>query len=145
MGSTLATSGELGAAKLVADGWDPTLAYLNLMLAETQPGHPLENLTNEKLRAVGAGLKFYEGLPGLFADLQAIANEHRISRPAVETYIVSGGLEEVIKGSSIAAHVTGLWGCCFHEEDGRIRSIRNVISFTEKTRYLYAHQQGNRE
>jgi hypothetical protein len=102
----------------------------------------LAHLTNEKLRGIGAGLSFYDGLPDLFADIQAIAGEHRISRPAVEFYIVSGGLEEVIRGSKIAEHFTAFWGCRFEEEGGKIRRIRNAISFTEKTKYLYAINKG---
>ena len=89
-------------AERVQDGWDNALAYLNLILEEAIPGRPLENLTNERLEELGAGLPFYQGLPELFTDLQSICNEHRISRPAIEFYIVSGGLEAVVKGSSLA-------------------------------------------
>jgi hypothetical protein len=126
----------------VADGWDPTLAYLNLILDEVSNGGPLAKLSNAKLREIGAGLAFYEGLPKIFDDLRGIADEHRISRPAVEAYVVSGGLEEVIKASSIAKYFSGIWGCCFEEDQGSIRRIRNAISFTEKTKYLYAINKG---
>jgi hypothetical protein len=42
---------------------------------------------------------------------------------------VSGGLEEVIRGSSIAKHLNGIWGCQFAEEDGQIRYLKNIVSF----------------
>src|SRR5262249_34445712 len=129
-------------ANLVKDGWDNALAYLNLILDETGPGRPLENLTNANLRELGASLTFYDGLPQLFDDLQNIADEHRVARPAVEFYVISGGLEEVIKGSAIAANFSGIWGSCFEESDGCIRRIRNAISFTEKTKYIYAINKG---
>jgi len=56
----------------------------------------------------------------------------------VEFYIVSGGLEEVIRGSGIARHFSGIWGCNFAEEGGCIRHIKNTITFTEKTKALFA-------
>jgi hypothetical protein len=78
----------------------------------------------------------------LFTDLQSICNEHRISRPAIELYIASGGLEAVVRGSSLAKYFTGIWGCCFHEVDGRVGRIRNAISLTENTKYIYAINKG---
>jgi phosphoserine phosphatase len=128
--------------RLVKAGWDPTLAYLRLILANVGPSAPLGDLTNAGLRAFGAGLKFYPGLPKLFADLQKLATEHHASRPVVEFYIISGGLEEVIRGSKVAAHFTGIWGCRFAEENGRISHVMNTVSFTEKTKYLYAINKG---
>jgi hypothetical protein len=129
-------------APLVNDGWDNALAYLNLILDEAAPGRPLESLTNARLREIGADLAIYNGLPQLFDDLQVITAEHRMTRPAVEFYIVSGGLEEVIKGSTIAKHFSGIWGCRFDEINGRIGRVRNAISFTEKTKYIYAINKG---
>ena len=129
-------------AERVQDGWDNALAYLNAILEEALPGRPLENLTNKRLGELGATLPFYQGLPELFTDLQNICDEHRISRPAIEFFIVSGGLEAVVRGSSIARHFTGIWGSCFEEVDGRVARIRNAISFTEKTKYIYAINKG---
>jgi hypothetical protein len=126
----------------VQDGWDNALAYLNLILEETADGRPLENLTNQKLSDLGRALTFYQGLPEIFTDLRGICEEHRISRPAIEFYIVSGGLEAVVKSSSIANHFSGIWGCCFEEVDGCVARIRNAISFTEKTKYIYAINKG---
>lgn len=43
-------------------------------------------------------LQFYDGLPDLFMDLRATMEEHLISHRAIEFYMISGGLEEVIRG-----------------------------------------------
>src|SRR5262245_17437853 len=114
-------------AALVNEGWDNALAYLNIILDETASGRPLAGLSNAALQELGESLTFYDGLPQLFDDLRQIVNEHRISRPGIEFYIVSGGLEEVVKASSIAKHFTSIWGCCFDEVDGQVRRIRNAI------------------
>lgn len=130
---------------LIKLGWDPSLAYLKLMLDNVGEGKPLGKLSNSALSKFGAGLEFYQGIPTLFDDLRALVSDHTISRPSVEFYIVSSGLEEVIRGSSIASHFEGIWGCRFHEQDGYIDSIMNAVSFTEKTRFLYAINKGLRD
>jgi hypothetical protein len=130
------------AAKLIADGWDPTPAYLKLILDNVGTGKPLGKLTNAKLRDFGKTLHFYPGLPSLFRELKNEAKLHTVSNPAIEFYIISGGLEEIIRGSSIAPYMSGIWGCKFAEEKGQIAHVRNLVSFTEKTKYLYAIHKG---
>lgn len=129
-------------AKLVQSGWDPTPAYLKLLLDNVGKGKPLGKLSNAKLRQFGSKLKIYPGLPGLFKDLKNLASEHQLSNPGVEFYVISGGLEEIIRGSKIAPHLQGIWGCQFEEADGEIRYIKRVVSFTEKTKYLYLINKG---
>ena len=96
--------------KRVDDEWDPTLAYLDLILENIGDDRPLGNLRNEDLRKLGAKLEFYKGLPELFGSLKKDVAEHRISNPSIEFYIISGGLEEIIRGSSIAGYFHGIWG-----------------------------------
>lgn len=127
---------------LTEAGWDPPLAYLHLMLRQTAPGMPLHGLTNAALREFGSKLEFYPGIPDLFGDLEALTREHKASRPAIEFYIVSGGLEEVIRGSRVAQYMTGIRGCRFAEQDDVISHVMNSVSFTEKTRYIFEINKG---
>lgn len=126
----------------VDSGWDPPLAYLQLILENVGEGRPFGKLSNNHLRQFGSSLSFYQGIPNLFNDLGAIANEHVISRPSVEFYVVSSGLEEIIRGSAISHYFTRIWGCRFQERNGQICSVTNAVSFTEKTKYLYAINKG---
>jgi phosphoserine phosphatase len=128
--------------KLVAAGWNPTLSYLKLLLDNVGEGKPLGKLDNRKLREFGGTLKFYDGIPGLFKDLEKAVKEHKLSNPSIEFYIVSGGLEEIIKGSKIAPYFTGIWGCKFAESEGVVRHVMQSISFTEKTKYLFEINKG---
>jgi hypothetical protein len=127
---------------LIKVGWDPSLAYLKLILDNVGEGKPLGKLSNNTLTEFGAGLEFYQGIPALFDDLRALVANHHISRPSIEFYIVSSGLEAVIRGSSITQHFEGIWGCRFHEQNGCISSIMNAVSFTEKTKFIYAINKG---
>jgi phosphoserine phosphatase len=126
----------------VQSGWDPALAYLDLLLEQAAPGGPLEGLTNKRLADFGASLEFYRGIPRLFKDLKGIVAKHEVSKPSIEFYIISGGPQEVIRGTRIAQYFTGIWGCTFEEIGGRVAKIKNVISFTEKTKYLFLINKG---
>jgi phosphoserine phosphatase len=128
--------------EMASSGWDPTLAYTKRLLDHVGPDRPLGKLSNADLRRFGAKLRFYPGIPQLFKDLQAIARQHPLTNPAIEFYIISGGLEEVIRGSGIAKHIKGICGCRFAEEDGLIRSLQNAVSFTDKTRYVFEINKG---
>jgi phosphoserine phosphatase len=96
--------------RMVDDGWDPALAYLNLMIELMAPGKPLAGLSNQDLADFGKTLKFYPGLPAIFRDLLKQVREHTISNPSIEFYVISGGLEAVIRGSGIVGHMSGIWG-----------------------------------
>lgn len=127
----------------VKGGWDPTLSYLNLILDKTGTEKPLGNLSNRDLKAFGATLKFYPGIPQIFHDLTALASNVP-SRPIVEFYVISGGIEEVIAGSSIAKHLHGFRGCRYSDDGGSgpIRQVMNAVSFTDKTRYIFEINKG---
>lgn len=128
--------------QLTDTGWDAPLAYLKLILDNVGEGKPFGKLGNRRLREFGATLNFYPGIPELFNELQALTKNHPLSSPAVEYYIVSGGLEEIIRGSKIASYFTGIWGCRFSEEEGYVKYVANAISFTEKTKFLFAINKG---
>jgi phosphoserine phosphatase len=127
---------------ILEQGWDPIPAYMKLMLDNVGEGMPLGKLTNEDLRRFGGTLKFYPGVATLFKDLRAIAQEHSISHPSVEFYVITSGLEEIVKGSKIAKELNAILGCNFAEENGEIKYIKNVVSFTEKTRYVFEINKG---
>ena len=128
--------------KRTDEGWDAPLAYLTWILDNVGEGKLFGKLTNAQLREFGATLELYPGLTELFSDLQAIAAQHSLTRPAVEFYIVSGGLEEVIRGSIAHKYFHGIWGCNFAEEGDCIRHVKNIVTFTEKTIALFAINKG---
>jgi len=84
------------------EGYDGELAYLKTMLDYLDMDRP----TNAELRTLGAGLKFYKGLPEMFGEMHGIlSDEHRLFGVKIEHYIVSSGLKALIDGSRIAPHV----------------------------------------
>ena len=133
--------------RLVDQGYDPPLAYLNLLLHEVSPDKALANLTNQKLAEFGATLDdtWFPGLPDLFDGLRSIASNHR--DVSIEFYIISGGLQPIIEGSDhVKRNFSSVYGCQFGEDPntGIVSDIRRCVTFTEKTRYLFEINKGIR-
>jgi hypothetical protein len=136
--------------------------YLNHLLSYVRNG-PMRGLNNRLLRSLGAKLKFFPGLPGFLEELRALAR----SRPefvrheiALEHYVVSTGLAEMIRGSALAEHVDGIFGCEFIENpppphfsrqdemtlegaDWEIAQIGVMVDNTIKTRFIFEINKGS--
>lgn len=138
---------KVDAPRLVAQGFDPPLAYLKLLLDEVRPGGRLEGITNDYLREFGASLDrtWFEGLPELFDDIRDLVEPQR--DVTVEFYIISGGLDAIIGGSEIVRkHFSGYYACQMGEDQdtGAIRHIKRCVTFTEKTRFIFEINKGIR-
>ena len=133
-------------APLVKQGWDPPLAYMNKMVELAKNGGPLAGLTSDKFKEIGQGLEFFPGVPECF-DLikKKIEGEpsFRAAGVRVESYVISGGIAELLRSSSLRRTTHHIFGCDFsYDERGVIAFPKNVITFTEKTRFLYTINKG---
>lgn len=134
--------------------------YLNHILTYVREGR-FPGLNNAILRELGRELEFYPGLPDFFPRVkQLVAGEGAFAKHeiAVEHYIVSTGLRQMILGSAIAEHVDGVWGCDFVEhvappgflqgvqqeleEEPELKDIVYVIDNTTKTRAVFEINKG---
>ena len=89
------------------------IGYLSHILTYVRDGI-FHDLSNRKLRELGAELEFYAGLPDFFAELKSrIADNPRFSKHEIklEHYIVSTGLRQMALGSAIAPYVEDVWAC----------------------------------
>lgn len=129
---------------LVNQGFDPTLAWLQLFLEMVGPEKPLGLLTHYDLRAFGATLdsQLFPGVTDLIPDLKKLVSTYRDL--VIEFYVVSGGLREIILGSPfVAAEFDGVYACEFGTDDSdRVERVKRCVTFTEKTRYLFEINKG---
>jgi hypothetical protein len=130
---------------MVRKGWDPQLATMRKLLRIVN-GEKIR-LTNQKLRETGARIDFFPGIPGIFEELKEYLNELEEAEDqgmTIEYYVVSSGFEEIIRGSIIASHMTDIFGCTFdvNPQTGIIRFPKSVVSFTEKTKFIFAINKG---
>jgi hypothetical protein len=127
---------------LVRSGWDPVPAYLYRMIEWSHAGRFNEPLGRELIERAGQEIELYPGVDSLFERLQetmaALSAEI-----ALEFYVVTSGLERLVAATSIGPMLTQLWGCELHySDDGDALFPRNLVSFTDKTRYLFQIHKG---
>ncbi|MBO7675941.1 MAG: hypothetical protein J6S49_00270, partial [Erysipelotrichaceae bacterium] len=61
----------------------------------------------------------------------------------VEHYIISSGLSDIIKGTSIASEFKKIYACTYaYDEKGKILWPSRVVNYTMKTQYLFRIQKG---
>jgi phosphoserine phosphatase len=125
---------------LLDDGWDKYLARAYCLIEESKQRE--DKITKERLAKVGRELKPFEGVPEMFERLRQCAYEI-ISDVEVEFYLITGGFVEMALNTSIASNFKAMWGCRFHYgADGEIKFIKQQMTNTEKTSYLYYLSQG---
>jgi phosphoserine phosphatase len=126
---------------LVAEGWDPVTAYLYRMITLSD-SDPAKAITRERLAKWGRRIRFYNGATRIFQRLTAHARAVD-AQIRVEFYLISSGIGEILRASRLAAHFRDIWACDFaYAEDGRIVFPRNIVSFTDKTRYIFHIAKG---
>ena len=130
-------------AAMINEGWDHVLAYLNKLIELAQSG---ESLTRDRFEEIGRELEFYPGVPECFATLkQEIESDPKYGDVGVrvECYVISSGIGDMLRASPLADVMHTIWACDFaYDESGVISFPKRVISFTDKTRYLFLIQKG---
>lgn len=131
-----------GVEPRVRAGWDPVPAYLyeiwRLSRSERAPGP----VTREAFRRFGQAMLFF---PGAVELLPRMVQRLRDGRSALELelYLISSGIGEILRSTTIADRFVSIWASDFHyDADGRLEFPRNIVSFTDKTRYLFEISKG---
>lgn len=126
---------------LLAQDWDPVPAYMYRMIELSRQGF-LGPITRQRLAQWGARLPLHPGVDTLFARLRKVVHDIH-PQVQVEFYLISSGIGDVVRNTPIAAEFTDIWASEFtYDEEGAIAFPRRVVSFTDKTRYLFHIQKG---
>ncbi|HDP33499.1 MAG TPA: haloacid dehalogenase-like hydrolase [Candidatus Hydrogenedentes bacterium] len=130
--------------------------YLGHLLTYVNRG-VMKGLSNAILREVGASVTFYDGIPDIFSRLKTILGQakYQDSDLRLEHYVVSTGLAEMIRGSTVAPYLSGVWASEFIEtpappgvspdatpERGEITQIAGLLDNTTKTRAIFEINKG---
>ena len=126
---------------LLVQDWDPVPAYLHRMI-ELSRSNRLGAITRERLSKWGSELPLHDGVASLFSRLRhAVKQVH--PQVQIEYYLISSGIGDVVRNTPIAHEFTDIWASEFvYGEDGGIAFPRRIVSFTDKTRYLFHVQKG---
>ncbi|WP_435628179.1 hypothetical protein [Candidatus Ferrigenium straubiae] len=125
---------------LYGEDWDPVPAYLHKMLAAANAKQiPLNKQT---LSEWGKNAPLHAGTDSIFARLKRTVEETNPT-VAIEFYVISSGIGEVIRSTKIASEFKDIWASEFHfDHEGNATFPKKIISFTDKTRYLFHIQKG---
>ena len=124
---------------LVKDGWDPPIAWMTELIKLIQDGK-IKQDTNEKLAEFSASVETYPGASTFIDEINSKLGTD--SDVAVEGYVVSSGIESMMKGSKIGNSFTDIFGGRLYEQDGIIAGIKSSVTFTEKTKFIFAINKG---
>ena len=134
----------------------PDTCYLGHLLTYVREGR-MPGLNNAKLRELGARIPLFPGIMGLFDRLEATLQEPPFLEGdlRLEHYVVSTGLAEMVRGSSIAKRLSGIWASEFIEtpaapgfdpnsppQSGEISQIAAILDNTTKTRAIFEINKG---
>ncbi len=135
------------------------MAYLIHILTYVEAGI-FGDLTNAKLRELGARLEPCPGIPEFFEASRAHVQEvpeFAAEGITVEHYVVSTGIRPMIEGSPVAGYIDGIWANSFIShpappgyldrlavpgEDGLIKYVAEPIGHTSKTRAVFEINKG---
>jgi hypothetical protein len=102
--------------------------------------------TNQKLAQLGKKITPYDGVPEFIPQIKSMVKKNKDFDEAgvdIEFYIISSGFEDLIKGSSLSKYFTDIFAGKFSEDkSGKINGIKSSVTFTEKTKFLYAINKG---
>ena len=120
---------------LVKEKWDPPIAWMTEIVKLIQEGKIKQN-TNAKLAEFGASLDVYPGADTFIDEMNSSFDVD------IEGYVVSSGIESLMKGTVLSKSFTDIFGGSLYEKDGVIAGIRSSITFTEKTKFVFAINKG---
>ncbi len=123
------------------EDWDPVPAYLYKMI-EAARNARIPPITHERLADWGRRAPLHPGVETLFGRLRKAAREAN-PRAQLEFYVISSGIGDLLRHTRIAGEFTEIWASEFHyDADGSAIFPKRVVSFTDKTRYLFQVQKG---
>jgi phosphoglycolate phosphatase-like HAD superfamily hydrolase len=131
--------------EMISEEWDPPFAYMHQMLELSKMGKL--DISRNALARTGKKLPLFPGLPKALEELKTFIKtnkELKETKISLEFYIISGGLEEMIKSTKVAPYMDGIFGSNFayDKKSKEPIGIKSAISFTEKTRFVHGIRKG---
>lgn len=124
-------------AEAKKNNMDLVLAYLNFTIRIAKENNI--PLTKDFLRKLGKNIPLFSGVKTWFKRINEYALNKKIT---IEHYIISSGIEEMIKGSQIASEIKHIFACQFVFKDNVAIAPATVINYTNKTQHLFRINKG---
>ncbi len=96
-------------------------------------------ITRSFLNDLGANIKFFNGVESWFERINAIGKSMGVE---VHHFVISSGNREIIEGTSIAKYFEKIYASEYLYEDGIAVWPAHVVSYTNKTQFLFRISKG---
>lgn len=115
------------------------LAYMYMMVHSAKEKGFF--LTKDYLENIGKTVDLFKGVDGWFSRINDYGKDLGVE---VEHYIISSGLTDIIRGTSIAKEFKAIFGCeyLYDEETNEAIWPSLAINFTNKTQFLFRISKG---
>ncbi|MFN2992384.1 HAD family hydrolase [Serratia plymuthica] len=122
------------------DDGDEILSYLGL-LAEKAHSINSDELSSSNLIKHGAAIPLFPGVDSWFNRINDYASQHGLE---LYHYIISSGLDAMIRGTSIGNEFRKIYACKYHySADGnKVTWPAQAINYTTKTQFLFRINKG---
>ncbi len=99
-----------------------------------------KTLRKEDFENFGKKIKLFEGVEGFFNRINEYAKNKQV---AVEHYIISSGIKEIISGTSISNEFKHIFACKYiYDSYGKPIGIGVALNYTNKTQCLFRINKG---
>lgn len=120
---------------LTDSGWDKKLARFHCLIEESRSRDDL-TITKETFVEVGQQLELYPGAEKMFERVRSWAHDV-VPDVEVEFYMLTAGMLEIPRATSIASEFRVMWGGELHfAENGELSFVKRTVSYPDKIRYL---------
>ena len=122
------------------DDGDEILSYLGL-LAETANQLGSDELSEDNLKKHGKSIPLFPGVDTWFERINEYAAVNEI---ALQHYIISSGLDAMIRGTDIGHQFSQIYACKYHYCQKGKQAIwpAQAINYTTKTQFLFRINKG---
>lgn len=116
---------------------DEVLAYMNLMIDKARE----KNMPMTLLDLVkhGKNVSFFKGVDTWFERINEYATSLGLE---AEHYVISSGIEEIIKGTPIGKKFNHIFACRFMYNQGAAIQPATAVNYTNKTQFLFRINKG---
>lgn len=120
---------------------DEILIYMGQMLRKADQNSV--SVKREAFEKFGKSIELFSGVLEWFDRINSFGKQREV---AVEHYIVSSGLREMIEGTPIAAHFKKIFASGFwYDHEGVAKFPAVGVNYTTKTQYLFRINKGAME
>ena len=128
-------------AEVQRTGGDGILTYMRLLRdkIEAKQAH----ISRDDLRNLAKGIKYFPGVDTWFDRINAYVADKSDGGVIIRHYIISAGLDEILKGISIRRHFERIYASQYYFNHHEVACFPTVvINDTTKTQYLFRINKG---